>query len=80
MVCTCGKIRRPFGAALSIGQTRMIVSPSSTKPCNRVCSPSTSSGVNPPRRSSNSKRLVLDVKSADPITVAKSDNPLWVST
>ncbi len=54
----------------------MIVSPSSTKPCNRVCSPSTSSGVNPPNKSSNSKRLALDVKSAEPITVANSDKPL----
>ena len=54
----------------------MIVSPSSTKPCNRVLSPSTSRGVKPPKRSSNSKRLVLDVKSAEPMTVANSDNPL----
>ena len=69
-------MRRPFGAALSIGHTRMIVSPASTNPCRSVWSPSTSSGVNPPNKSSNSKRLVLDVKSAEPMTVAKSDKPL----
>ena len=53
-----------------------MVSPSSTNPCKRVWSPSTSRGVKPPNRSSNSKRLTLDVKLAEPITVANSDKPL----
>ena len=68
---------RPFGAALSIGHTRIIVSPSSTKPCKRVCSPSTSSGVKPPNKSSNSNRFASEVKSAEPMTVTKSDKPVW---
>ena len=80
IVCTCGKIRRPFGAAESIGHTKMIVSPGSTNPCNRDCSPSTSSGVNPPSKSSNVRRSRFDVKSVEPTTVAIADKSGYAST